>query len=84
MNDTSDKVAALVADRHRRMTTDERVLVAARMFDDARAIVESSLSADLSRRDRRLCLVRRLYGDEVSEAAKNAFADWPDDHFSKR
>jgi hypothetical protein len=79
MNDTSEEVAALVAERHRRMTTDERVIIATRMFDTARAIVESSLPADLSRRDRRLGLLRRLYGDEVSEAAKIAFADWPDE-----
>ena len=83
-NDTSEKIAALVEERHRRMTTDERVIIAARMFDTARAIVESSLPADLSPRDRRLSLVRRLYGDEISEAAKVAFADWPVDHFSNR
>lgn len=78
MNDTSEEVATLVAERHRRMTSDERVIIATRMFETARAIVESSLPADLSRRDRRLGLLRRLYGDEISESAKQAFADWPD------
>lgn len=76
MNDTNEKFEALVAERHRRMTTHERVIIAAGMFDTARAIVESSLPANLPRRDRRLVFIRRLYGDEVSEAAKIAFAEW--------
>lgn len=78
MNDTSDKVAGLVAERHRRMTADERVVAAARMFDTARAIVESSLPQELPIRERRLILMRRLYGNEISEAAMMAFADWAD------
>jgi hypothetical protein len=49
------------------------------MFDTARAIVESSLSPNLSRRERRLAYARRMYGDELPEAALIAFADWPED-----
>jgi hypothetical protein len=79
MNDTSSKVAAMVAERHRQMTSDERMSIASAMFDTARAIVESSLPATLTRRERRLALARRLYGLELPEAALMAFADWPED-----
>lgn len=79
MNDTSPKVAALVAERHRKMTSDERIRIASSMFDTARAIVESSLSPNLGRRERRLAYARRMYGEELPEAALIAFADWPED-----
>ena len=76
MNDTSEKVAAMVAERHRQMTPEMRMRIASQMFDTARAIVESSLPADLSRQQRRFALIERLYGDEVSMAAKRAFAEY--------
>jgi hypothetical protein len=79
MNDTPGKVAAMVAEHHRRMTPDERVRIAAEMFETARAIVESSLPESLTGRERRLALARRLYGEELSPAALAAFADWPGD-----
>ena len=76
MNDTSEKVAALVAERHRQMTPEMRMRIASQMFDTARAIVESSLPADLSPHDRRLALIERLYGDELPLKAKLAFAEY--------
>jgi hypothetical protein len=76
MNDTAPEVAALVADRHRRMTPAERVAIASALFDTARAIVESSLPAALAPAERRLALARRLYGRELPEAALRAFADY--------
>jgi hypothetical protein len=79
MNDTSPKIAAMVAERHRRLTPDERIRIASSMFETARAIVESSLPANLSRRERRLAYARRMYGDELPEAALIAFAEWPED-----
>ena len=79
VNDTSSKVAALVAERHRQMTPDERARIASSMFETARAIVESSQPASLSRRDRRLAYARRMYGTELPEAALIAFAEWPED-----
>lgn len=78
MNDTSAKVAALVAERHRRMTPEERVSIASAMFDTARAIVESSLPPNLTRRERRLALAERMYGKELPRAALVAFAEWPE------
>jgi hypothetical protein len=74
MNDTSAVVAMLVADRHRAMTADERWQVASSLFDTARAIVESSLPSDLTGPQRRAALARRLYGNELPEAAIAAFA----------
>jgi hypothetical protein len=79
VNDTSARVAALVAERHRQMTPDERIRIASSMFDTARAIVESSLPPNLGRRERRLAYAKRMYGDELPEAALIAFADWPED-----
>jgi hypothetical protein len=77
MNDTSPKIAALISEHHQRMTPDERMKIAARMFDDARAIVEGSLPASLTHRDRRLAMAQRFYGAELPRAALLAFADWP-------
>jgi len=77
MNDTSPEIAAMVAEHHRRMTPEERIRIASAMFDAARAIVESSLPAHLTRRERRLAYARRMYGNELPQAALIAFADWP-------
>ncbi len=77
MNDTTARIAAMVAERHRRMSPAERLAIAAAMFDDARSIVEASLPASLSRVERRLALIKRFYGDELPPAALLAFAAWP-------
>ena len=75
MNDTCAKVAAIVAERYRRMTPEGRVNIASTMFDTARAIVESSLPPGLTRRERRLALAERIYGTELPQAALIAFAE---------
>jgi hypothetical protein len=79
MNDTSPKVAAMVAEHYRKMTPEERMRIASSMFDTARAIVESSLPPNLSRRERRLAYAKRMYGNELPEAALIAFAEWSED-----
>jgi hypothetical protein len=76
MNDTSPEIARLVADRHAAMTPEERLRIAADMFESAKAIVISSLPAGLSNREKRLALARRFYEGELPEAALQAFADW--------
>lgn len=76
MNDTSPEFEAMVDERYRRMTPDERVRIAASMYDTARAIVLSSLPPGLSRRERRLAFARRFYEGELPEAALLAYADW--------
>jgi len=78
MSDTSRHIAALVAVRHARMSSAERCRAASAMFDVAVAIVESSLSPRLSRRERRLARARRLYGEELSPAALEAYANYED------
>lgn len=76
MSDTAPKIEALAAARHQAMTPEERWRIASRMFDDARAIVESSLPAGLSQRERRLAVARRLYGGDLPQAALEAFAGY--------
>ena len=76
MSDTSSQFVALVAERHERMSVSERFRAASAMFEVAVAIVDSSLSPLLSRRERRLARARRLYGETVSAAALNAYADY--------
>ena len=79
MHDTSPKIAGMVAEHYRKMTPEERMRMASSMFDTARAIVESSLPPNLSRRERRLAYAKRMYGNELPEAALIAFAEWSED-----
>lgn len=58
------------------MTPEERLRAASDMFDTARSIVESSLPAGLTSSERRLALLRRIYGNELSQAAQEAFAQF--------
>jgi hypothetical protein len=74
VNDTSEKMAAMVAERHRQMTPEMRMRIASQMFNTARAIVESSLPSHLSAQERRLALIERLYRNELPLKAKLAFA----------
>ena len=76
MNDTSPEMEKMVIERYRRMTPEERMRIASSMFETARALVESSLPPNLTRRDRRLAFARRLYAGELPEAALVAFAEW--------
>ncbi|NJO13600.1 MAG: hypothetical protein HC872_09185 [Gammaproteobacteria bacterium] len=74
MNDTSDKIAAMVKARHEAMTVAERLHITAQMFETARKFVEASLPPNLSRYERRLAYIKRMYGDELPEAAQHAYA----------
>lgn len=76
MSDTSPSMAEKVAARHRDMTPEERWQAASFLFETARAIVDSSLPADLSPVERRLAWARRFYGSELSDAALTAFANY--------
>jgi hypothetical protein len=82
MNDTPEKIAAMVAERHRQMTPEMRMRIASQMFDTARAIVESSLPVDLSPQQRRLASIERLYGDQLTRKAKLAYANYRTDRQS--
>lgn len=59
MNGTSPEIAAMAAERYRQMTPDERIKIVSSMLDTARAIVESSLPPNLTRRERRLVYATR-------------------------
>lgn len=68
------KVTAMIAARYQAMTPLERLKIASSMFDTARAIVDSSLPPGLSREERRYAIAKRIYGDELPEAALRAHA----------
>jgi hypothetical protein len=74
MNDTSAAVSELVVDRYRAMTPADRWLATSSLFETARTIVESSLPSGLTMEQRRLAIIRRLYQNELPEAALVAHA----------
>ena len=74
--DTSSDMAERVARHHARLTPEERWRVASQMFETARAIIESSLPAGLTPAERRVAVLRRLYGTELPPAAFQAVADF--------
>jgi hypothetical protein len=76
MNDTPAAFDVIVDEHYRRMSPLERMSIASSMFDTARAIVESSLPAGLSRQERRLAFARRMYEGELPDAALQAYANW--------
>jgi hypothetical protein len=78
MNDTSAKILKVVVDRYRSMTPQERWLAASSLFETARKIIESSLPGILTLERRRLAVVRRLYKNELPEAALIAYARYVD------
>jgi hypothetical protein len=56
------------------MAPEERMRIAASMYETARAIVEASLPDGLTLEQRRYAIVKRFYGDELPEAALIAYA----------
>jgi len=78
MNDSSAEILKGVADRHRSMTPEERWLAASSLFETARKIVESSTPSGLTTDERRLAVARRLYKNELLEAALIARAKYFD------
>jgi hypothetical protein len=78
MNDTSDTVARLVSQRYAAMSPEERMRIAAALYETARAIVESSLPPGLTHEQKRYATAKRFYGDELPEAALVAYARYAD------
>jgi orotidine-5'-phosphate decarboxylase len=76
MSDTRAGVARRVLAHHRAMSPTERCQAAASLFETARAIVESSLPAELTREEKRLRVARRIYNEELPEAALRAHANY--------
>lgn len=78
MNDTSTEFDRLVMAHYAAMTPLQRIEIAMSMRRTAVAIIESSLPPGLSREDRRYETAKRLYGDELPEAALRRHAQYPD------
>ena len=76
MKDTSDAFAAVVARRHAALSPVDRMRAAAAMYDAAVRIVEASLPASLSLRERRVARAMRLYGEDFTPPAFDAHANW--------
>jgi hypothetical protein len=60
------------------MTPTERLQIASSMYETARQIIASSLPPGLTREQRRYAIVKRMYGDELPEAALLAHARYPE------
>jgi hypothetical protein len=73
-NDTSAAVERLVNERYATMRSSERIRIAGSLYGSARAIIESSLPPGLTAEQKRYAVVKRLYGDELPEAALLAHA----------
>jgi hypothetical protein len=64
MNDTPPEVEVLFREMMMARSPQERMRMAASMFETARALALSSLPPDASEWDKRRHLMRRFYGDE--------------------
>jgi len=69
MTDTPPEIAALVRQRLLERSGSERVLMASRMFDVAKAMVLASFPAGLSDLEIKCRLCERFYGNEVDVSA---------------
>ncbi len=76
MNDTSPEMERIVNERYRQMSADQRIRMASSMFETARKIIESSLPAEMGRKERGLAWARRRYEGGLPEKALLAFAEW--------
>ena len=65
ITDTSPAIEQMVRKKLMALSGEERFIMAAEMFESARAMVEASLPRELSEIERRQELFRRLYGKET-------------------
>jgi|APFre7841882630_1041343.scaffolds.fasta_scaffold33043_3 hypothetical protein len=78
VTDTSLDIESRVAARYAAMTSLERFEIVCSMRQTAIAIIESSLPPGLTRTERRYAIAKRLYGNELPEAALVAHASYLD------
>ena len=64
MTDTPLEVERLYRELLMQRSGQERMMMASRMFDAARAMVLASLPPDLTEAERRVALFLRIYGDD--------------------
>jgi hypothetical protein len=74
MKDTSPEFEDRVAAHYAALSPLERLRIASGLYDSARLIIASSLPPDLPDEERRYAIMKRLYGDELPEAALRAHA----------
>lgn len=67
MNDTSPEIAEMIRQRYLAMSAAERLVIGARMFETARAMVVASLPRGLSPKETRRHICERFYGDLAQE-----------------
>jgi hypothetical protein len=79
MNDTSPDVARRILERFDAMTLEERYALVVSMRRTAIALIASSLPSGLTREQRRYLLAKRMYGEELPEAALRAHANHPEE-----
>ena len=65
MTDTSFEVQRLVRDRIMARSGQERLIIAAEMFEAARTMILSSFPAGLPEEERRRRLYHRIYGETL-------------------
>ena len=65
----------LVRERWLALPAERRLVLAAEMFDTARALVLASLPAELSAAERRARLCERFYGAELARRYRAAVAE---------
>jgi hypothetical protein len=78
LTDTSPDIERRVAARYAAMTSLERFEIVCSMRQTAITIIESSLRPGLTHVERRYAIAKRLYGDELPEAALIAYANYLD------
>lgn len=67
MNDTSPEIAEMLRQRYLTMPAAERLVIGARMFETARAMVMASLPPGLSQEETRRRICERFYGELAEE-----------------
>lgn len=73
MNDTAPQVKAIVQQRYRQMTGEQRMLIAMQMFESARKIVLSSFPENISAQEKRHLLCKRFYPEFADKAFPKQF-----------
>jgi len=69
--DTAPEIAEMVRNRLMEYSGAERMMMASRMFDAARAMALASFPSGLSDIDLKSMLCQRLYGQEIDQAGFN-------------
>jgi hypothetical protein len=67
MNDTSPEIAEMIRRRYLAISPAERLVIGARMFETARAMVVASLPRGLSLKETRRRICERFYGELAEE-----------------